>query len=83
MKQIEERNLEDSLEVYNSIMQDLYDRIGVDQYERKDSRFFKVAKFIELISRNLTAEERLEKMLNADLEVEKRKQLLKDKIYGK
>lgn len=82
-RKIEDNNLNDTIESYQSIVQGLLERIGIDPNEMNESKIYKVAKFIELISRNLSEEKKLEELLNRNIEAEEKRQLLKDKIYGK
>ena len=82
-KIIEEQNLEDSIGAYESIMEDLIARIGINPHEKAEIKLYKVARFIELLSRNLSQEDRVLEMLERYDQAEYRKQLLKDKIYGK
>jgi hypothetical protein len=50
--QIERRGLEDTLESYNNVMQEIFEAMGMEKTLRSDIRLDKIVKFLELLNRN-------------------------------
>lgn len=83
--QIGKQNLNDSIKSYEALIQDLFAKIGVNENETEQSKFDKVIKFINLIARNKSKDERQRELLKRQKEVEKvreerRQALLKNNL---
>jgi hypothetical protein len=62
-QQITNRKLTDSLDSYRQIIEELYNKIGVEKNEIVQSKFQKIIKFINMVSKVRTPEEKKEVLL--------------------
>lgn len=79
-KKIYDNELYDTIQVYEDIINELFEKIGLDKNERMDSKLAKTAKYIELLSRSKTTEQRRNDLIRKQREVEERYNGLKSKL---
>lgn len=61
--QINSQKLNDSLASYKQVLESLFDKIGLTENHQLDVKFNKVVKYIELLSRNKTKEEKTRELI--------------------
>lgn len=80
-KKIVDNDLYDTQDVYDDIINELFEKIGLDKNERLDSKLSKTAKYIELLSRSKTTAQRREIMIKKQMEIENRLNGFKEKLF--
>jgi len=78
--QIESRELNDTIGVYESIIKDLCKSLGIDKNETIDSKFNKLVHYIKLLNRSKTPKEMKEMLLQRAKDEKLRIQELKENI---
>ena len=78
--QISTKDLYDTTAVYADLLNELFEKMGLDKNERMDSRLAKTAKYIELLSRSKTTQERRKELIRRQKETEDRVNGLKNKL---
>jgi hypothetical protein len=79
--QISTKELYDTTAVYADLLNELFERMGLDKNERMDSRLAKTAKYIELMSRSKTTQERRKELIRRQKDTEERVNGLKNKLF--
>jgi len=77
---IEKQNLNDSLKTYDNLINGIFDKIGVNEDETQISKFTKVVKYIQLLSRNKDKDERYRDLIKKQRNEETRREELKEKM---
>lgn len=72
--QIEKRGLKDSIASYEQIIQELFDKIGVEKNQESSVKYSKVLKYFEMLGRNKSKEERAKDLIKRAKESEKIKE---------
>jgi len=80
INQIQNRNLVDNIESYQQVIQEILDKLGVEENELDESKIEKVFNYIQLIGRNKPIEEKRQELIEQKkIEQEKRREQILNK----
>lgn len=69
-RQMEKRNLEDTKQSFDSLMKEIFDAIKVDENEKIESKMSKVIKYINLLYKNKSEEDKKRALLRRKAKME-------------
>jgi hypothetical protein len=81
LNQIELRNLIDSTDTYEKLIEEIFGKLGVDENETLESKFNKVIGFINMSNRKIDREEKLKRLTERKEKLEQERKEKKLQLY--